>query len=456
MVPARKLFKIIETEKDIIRQIPLHSMAIMRLIFFIIPVIYSIPIMKDMKIMGADFGRVLATRLVAIIIFISLFTFLSSSKKFFLHHQRHIYSVGIFIIAVNLSIIAAWAKGMYFLGIVQIEIAIATFITMTHLGALTTILGINVIYITMALLLFNNEEALIDHMFHAAPPMIIFILISLLAHHIVFTYRIRDFLDNQQLASMNATLQKEIDERKEAEAASFRAEKKLVELNQMKDKMFSIIAHDLRAPLGNINSVLHLFLEQQADMDADSLRDFIEVLYKDTENTFILLENLLMWARSQRGDIYPEPVETDISDLLSGTLEIIEISAKNKFININKSLPENITAVIDPNMINTVIRNLVANAIKFTPREGTITLEAEKNKENLIFTIQDSGTGMSKETIYKILHSDDFYSTHGTDNERGSGLGMKLCRQFIEAHKGVINIESEPGVGSRFTVTIPA
>jgi len=408
-----------------------------------------------MKILSSHLPEALALRILTILFFLSLLGGTFLSKNLIIKHQKNIYLAGIVIITIVISILSAWSRGAYFMGIIQVELGVITFLTMTRPRAISIILAINVSHILITMAVFPDTAEFSKQLSFFGPPQLIFALISMVAHHIIFTYRIRDFIDNKNLSSLNKTLKKEIEERKAAEAASSQAQKKLVTLNLTKDKMFSIIAHDLRGPLGNIKSVVKLFLDEHEEMDSASLREFFKALYQDTENTFLLLENLLLWARSQKGDIQPEPTETDISSLIHETIEILKGVREKKNISIQTDIPENLTAVIDSSMIMTVLRNLVGNAIKFTPGGGEISIAADKTSNELIISIKDTGTGMSEEVIKKILNSDEFYSTYGTDNEKGSGLGIKLCRQFIEAHQGMISITSSKGSGSTFTVRLP-
>jgi signal transduction histidine kinase len=174
-----------------------------------------------------------------------------------------------------------------------------------------------------------------------------------------------------------------------------------------------------------------------------------------------LLENLLNWAKSQSGGIICRPQQEEIPYLLKNILTLFQMQAENKNISLAYEGPESIIGFVDPELIAVVIRNLVSNAIKFTPHGGTVKLSAYTDKDNngqdrIIVKIADTGTGMSPETIDNLINKNIHFTTYGTDNEKGSGLGFHLCKEFVALNHGRIWIESTPGEGSNFYISLTA
>lgn len=237
----------------------------------------------------------------------------------------------------------------------------------------------------------------------------------------------------------------------------------LEEANALKDRMFSIIGHDLRGPIGNFRSFLDLLLRQDDYSDTESIKRVLSTMLKSAGATFNLLENLLMWARNQRGAIEMNPEIIELNELFENNIHLLSQSANAKNITLENELDDELFAYCDENMINTVIRNLISNAIKFTPQDGTITLSAfflnanSFNSENkrVEICIEDTGLGISQENIDKILSKKTTFTTNGTNNEKGSGLGLMLVQDFISRNNGTFTVESELGKGSRFIFTLP-
>ncbi len=227
----------------------------------------------------------------------------------------------------------------------------------------------------------------------------------------------------------------------------------LEELNKTKDKIFSVIAHDLRGPLGNVS--------QLADMMAidENLRneETIELLKDASKRSFDLLDSLLHWAKAQFGDSEYQRSKLNIKELAENTLKLYHLKATAKEIKVSNNVPNNLLANADKNMIDTVIRNLLSNALKFTIVGGTIELGGSKDEEKGIVTfwVKDSGMGISKEKLETIFEAGKNKSVIGTDGEVGSGLGLVICKDFIEKNEGTISATSNQGRGSIFSITIP-
>ncbi len=229
----------------------------------------------------------------------------------------------------------------------------------------------------------------------------------------------------------------------------------LLVLNAEKDKFFSIIAHDLRNPFNAIIGFSSLLTEKIQEKDYEGIEEFAEIIQDSSERAMALLMNLLEWSRSQTGRIIFKPELFDIQDSISEATELLKASAKQKSIAITSKISCNITATADKAMLSTIFRNLVSNAIKYTYPGGEIVIAAELELDRLKFSISDNGVGIKKDLLEKLFRIDENHSTTGTEDEKGTGLGLILCKEFVEKHGGKIWVESEVGEGSMFCFTIP-
>lgn len=229
----------------------------------------------------------------------------------------------------------------------------------------------------------------------------------------------------------------------------------LKDLNATKDKFFSIISHDLKGPLNSLTSFSSLLINHTDSLSKDEIRMLAKDLDKSLKNLFALLENLLEWSRSQTGNIEFKAEPFDLSALLEQNKLLLQTQAQNKNITID-NLAEGVLEIgAHKHSINTVIRNLISNAIKFTPAGGRITLgmKTDPNKVNVF--VKDTGVGMSAEVIDKLFRLDAKHSTKGTADEKGTGLGLILCKEFVQKNGGIIWVESEAGKGSVFYFSLP-
>lgn len=230
---------------------------------------------------------------------------------------------------------------------------------------------------------------------------------------------------------------------------------KLTLLNSSKDKLFSIIAHDLRGPIGNISQLLNMLAESYAAGDKAQTAEIFAKLQGMSNTTFNLLENLFEWAKNQISEVIYSPDELNVNQLLQECLPVHQFNAKEKNIKLTVSCDNTLKAFADPNMLKTVIRNLVSNAIKFTPQNGAINIKAELSTgHKIVIAIHDSGVGIESSRIPVLFDFTRNKSTYGTNGEKGTGLGLALCRELVSLNKGEINVESEPGKGSTFSFTI--
>ncbi len=226
---------------------------------------------------------------------------------------------------------------------------------------------------------------------------------------------------------------------------------KLTLLNSSKDKLFSIIAHDLRAPIGNISQLLNMLAESYAAGDKAQTAEIFAKLQGMSNTTFNLLENLFEWAKNQISEVIYSPEELNVNQLLQECLPVHQFDAKEKNIKLTASCDNQLKAFADPNVLKTVVRNLVSNAIKFTPQNGKINIKAELSTGNkVVIAIHDSGVGIEKERIPVLFNFIQNKSTYGTNGEKGTGLGLALCKDLVSLNNGEIHVESEIGKGSTF------
>ena len=227
-------------------------------------------------------------------------------------------------------------------------------------------------------------------------------------------------------------------------------------LNQTKDKFFSIIAHDLRGPIGTMSSLLDLIKEEYNDKLDEKVLKAFNILNSTSKQTFSLLENLLTWARSHSGNIKYNPVKQNIQTIIQNNFRISDATAREKNIKLINQIPDNCFGMVDSEMTDTIVRNLLTNAIKYTPDNGTITVSSRKNNNFIEISIQDTGIGISQQILEKLFHINERnVSTKGTKGEKGTGLGLILCKEFTEKQGGKIWVESKVETGSVFYFSVP-
>lgn len=233
------------------------------------------------------------------------------------------------------------------------------------------------------------------------------------------------------------------------------SEKNLRELNATKDKLFSIIAHDLKNPFNALMGFSDLLDKNYNFLSEEERKEYIGVVSDSTQNLYKLLDNLLQWTRTQTGAITYISENFKLYPLIKQEVDILSPNADKKKININLKLDENQNVFADKNSIATVVRNLVSNAIKFTSNGGWIEIDAKQNSKFVEISVSDSGIGIKGDDIDKIFMLDSSFTTKGTANESGTGLGLLLCKEFVEKNNGKIWAESKKGKGSTFYFTLP-
>ena len=247
----------------------------------------------------------------------------------------------------------------------------------------------------------------------------------------------------------------DITDKKNTEILLIQQKEELQVLNSEKDRFFSIIAHDLMSPFTSIVGFSNLLEENVMNKDYNGIEEYSGIILQSSQRVLNLLQNLMGWARSRTGRIAFTPEQFDIVSLINEVESLYSDLARQKKIVISKNLPAWATLFADYNMISTVIRNLLSNAIKFTNTDGQITISLIQDQNDLIISIADSGIGICKESMKRLFHTDQSHSTPGTHDEKGTGLGLLLCKEFVEKHGGRIWVESESGKGSEFKFTLP-
>lgn len=250
---------------------------------------------------------------------------------------------------------------------------------------------------------------------------------------------------NKELLILNASLEEKVANRTEELALA----------NASKDKFFSIIAHDLRSPFTALLGISEVMIENWEDMPDEEKIEFLKSIYSASKNTFNLLQNLLEWSSSQTGSMQVEKSIFSPYELIHENIKVLYQHANNKNITIINSVKNNMSCFADKNMVSTVFRNLISNSIKFTKEGGTIEISGSLTDNDIQFCILDNGIGMSKKTVSGLFKINKKVQRSGTANEKGTGLGLILCKELIEKNGGNIFVESEPLVGSKFFFTIP-
>ncbi len=250
---------------------------------------------------------------------------------------------------------------------------------------------------------------------------------------------------NIELKELTSSLEIKVDQRT----------KELKELNATKDKFFSIIAHDLKNPFNTLLGFSELMINNLDAYDRKQISEFINIIHSTSKNAYSLLENLLEWSRTQAGRIELKPERIDLFILVEENISLLNGIANNKDIKLVNEVNKDTVAFADKNMINTVIRNLLTNALKYTSKRGTVKVSSETDDDRTVIKVTDTGVGIQEENLEKLFRIDVNYSTRGTEDEAGTGLGLILCKEFIQRNKGEIGVRSTFGIGSEFFFSLP-
>ncbi len=273
--------------------------------------------------------------------------------------------------------------------------------------------------------------------------IILFILIVIFAY---IQYKVRRLELDKQL------LQKKVEEQT---FEISRKNEELIILNSEKDKFFSIIAHDLRGPFSGLMMLTQEMAEGIQDLNKEEIRDILKVIQSSSTNLFRLLENLLFWARMKQGKIPFNPENLEMESLVRESLSLLILQSEVKKIEITRNIPEGLNIYADRNMILAVLRNLVSNALKFTNQGGEIRIIVLSVDGQTMVSVIDNGIGMDHSLLLKMFRIDEKTNRSGTEGEISTGLGLLLCKEFIEKHNGQIWVESEEGKGSSFHFSLP-
>jgi len=253
----------------------------------------------------------------------------------------------------------------------------------------------------------------------------------------------------------NALLEERYDQLRQANRKLTRSEQELRKANATKDKFFSIIAHDLRNPFNALYGLTEHISKNYKSHSREELQEFIHLIHESAEQLLNLLENLLYWSRTQRGKIPFNPANLNLKQLASNTLELLQITAQEKNLTVTTDLRHQSPAYGDEEMVTTILRNLLSNAIKFSWEGGHIVLRSKEQEHSLRIEVEDNGKGISRHNKDKLFRVDESFSSAGTRQEKGTGLGLILCKEFVEKHGGKIWAESEENQGSCFIFTLP-
>jgi len=231
--------------------------------------------------------------------------------------------------------------------------------------------------------------------------------------------------------------------------------RELDEITVTNTKFISILAHDLRGPFSSILGVLGLLKENLNDYDVNEIKKFLDIATISASNTLSLLESLLTWTISQNQEKSFNPVKINLYELLSFEIENFQVTSEQKQIKLYHTVGSDLNLIADLQMIKTILRNLISNAVKYSFIGGEIIISALKNHPFVEITVKDNGIGIANYEQKNLFKLKEFHSKAGTNKEKGTGLGLLLCKEFVELHGGYIRLESKPGKGTSFKFTLP-
>lgn len=272
---------------------------------------------------------------------------------------------------------------------------------------------------------------------------------------LIFLIAILTFQQFRLKKKTNNLLKSKNDELKNANNKLTESEQNLKELNATKDKFFSIIAHDLKNPFQSLLGFSESLNSNLESLKQEDIKEYSGIIYDSAQNLYNLLGNLLQWAKTQLGSMNLVPKDINLHEALLDVLEVVSLSSKTKGINIYSSIDKDTKVFADKHVVKVLFSNLINNAIKFTNPGGEIKISCETDNNMVTVSVEDNGNGISEENIEKLFKIDKSFSTKGTNNESGTGLGLILCKELIKESKGEIRLESKLGKGSNFMFTLP-
>ena len=253
----------------------------------------------------------------------------------------------------------------------------------------------------------------------------------------------------------NNLLKNKNDQLRDANKKLIDSELTLKELNATKDKFFSIIAHDLKNPFQSLLGFSEILYDRRDQLKQEDINEYSRLIYESSQNLYSLLGNLLQWAKTQLGNTKLSPKNVNLYESLNDTLDLFNLTALNKNIKIINTIEKDTYAFVDKHVVSSVFSNLISNAIKFTNQGGEIKVSCKESNNRLTISVLDNGNGISEENINKLFRIDQNYSTKGTEDESGTGLGLILCKELITQSNGEIYVESTLGKGSNFQFVLP-
>jgi signal transduction histidine kinase len=233
------------------------------------------------------------------------------------------------------------------------------------------------------------------------------------------------------------------------------SEKNMKQLNVDKDRFMAILAHDLKSPFNSLLGFSEELKDNVKTLSIDQIESYVASINSSAQNSFNLLEDLLIWARVQQGQIPFKPQKLNFKEVYRNVTTVLKSNADVKNITVNCFTSDDITVYADPDMLKTILRNLLSNAIKFTNKGGTINISATLTLSNTTIVISDNGIGILPDDLAKLFDISKIYTTKGTEKEKGTGLGLLLCKELVVRHGGKIWVESQPGIGSDVKFTLP-
>jgi Signal transduction histidine kinase len=283
----------------------------------------------------------------------------------------------------------------------------------------------------------------------------IFLIIGTLDSNLLIAHNKSMRLLNHQIIDLQRSLIKEKFELQKTLIQLKKANDSLNEANAAKDKFFSIIAHDLKNPFSVLLGFSDLLAQNLDDYDVQNVKEMISAIHQTSYQTYQLLEDLLLWSRSQLGKLSFHPEGVSLNEACQSVFELLEPLAQQKQIHIHYDVPQKLCVVADVGMLRTILRNLLSNAIKFTPQYGTVNLSVSIDHHYVEIAVTDTGIGMNESIQSKLWSLTSSVSRCGTNGEEGTGLGLQLCKEFVEKQGGKIWVDSVENKGSRFVFTLP-
>jgi signal transduction histidine kinase len=260
-------------------------------------------------------------------------------------------------------------------------------------------------------------------------------------------------LHNEEIGKQRNSIEQQNRKLTDANEKLEKSEEELKRIVQTKDKLFSIIAHDLRNPFSALTGLTEILKKNATTIDSTEMETYVSMINESSHKLLQLIENLLEWARSQTGTLKLDKTNLFLKDLADEVMKLYSTQAETKGISLKNEIPENASVFSDHEILSIIIRNLISNGIKYTQEGGNLTLTSYQEHENTVLKVSDTGIGMSPEVLEKLFKIEETFSTKGTSNEVGTGLGLVICKEFIEILNGTIAVESSVNKGTSFSIT---